>query len=473
MPSLKRAPVHLTLALAMCAAPAGALAQQPGGAPPVVGTWTGALALPSGLKLRLVLHVKAGEDGTLTGTMDSPDQGATGIPLSAVTVDRATVHFELASVGAAFVATLEGGGTRLVGTWQQGGGSLPLTLEKGGAPAAPPPRPQEPTPPYPYRVEDVTVPTPDPDVRLAGTLTLPRGNGPFPAVVLVSGSGPQDRNEALLGHKPFLVLADYLTRKGIAVLRYDDRGVGGSTGAFKAATSQDFTSDALAVVDFARARPEIEDDGVGIAGHSEGGLIGPMAAVRSDHVAFVVMLAGPGLPGRDILHLQSELINRAEGAGEATVEANRKIQDALFDVVASEPDSAAAVPRLHAALDSALAELPPDVRERIASPAGQAAIKAQLAQVNSPWFRFFLTHDPRPTLEKVKVPVLALNGSKDLQVPPEQNLAAIREALARGATPTRPSGSSPGSTTSSSTPAPDRRPSTRPSRKRSAPRPWT
>jgi pimeloyl-ACP methyl ester carboxylesterase len=229
-----------------------------------------------------------------------------------------------------------------------------------------------------------------------------------------------------MGHKPFLVLADHLTRNGIAVLRYDDRGVAGSTGDFAAATSEDFADDALAAVDFLKARPDI--GAVGIVGHSEGGLVGPMASARSSAVDFVVMLAGPGLDGEEIILLQSDLIARAGGIPAETVAANLEIQRRLFAVVKAEADPTRAVPALRAVLAEVAATLPQGTME-------PSAIDAQIRQVNSPWFRFFLTYDPLPALTRVTVPVLALNGSLDLQVPAEANLRAVAGALAEGGNP--------------------------------------
>ena len=385
-----------------------------------VGSWKGPLDAGAAT-LTLVFHVAEAAGGGFEGTLDSPDQGATGIPATEVTVSGATLTFTVAALGARYVATLSPDGTTLTGTFTQGPATIPLTLTRGEAEA--PLRPQNPTLPLPYRSQEVVVSNSAAGVTLAGTLTLPEGNGPFPAVVLVTGSGPQDRDETLLGHKPFLVLSDHLTRAGIAVLRYDDRGVGGSTGEFASATSRDFASDALAAVAFLHARRDM--GAVGIVGHSEGGLVGPMAAAESDAVDFVVMLAGPGITGREIVQLQSALIARADGASEETVRANNATQAELFDIVAAEPDPQAALPRLRAALEKASAALPP----------GQAtpeAMEAQIAQLNSPWFRFFLTYDPRPTLARVDVPVLALNGSLDLQVPAEVNLREVGAALAAG-----------------------------------------
>jgi len=431
MPLSKPTTFSLALALSALSAPVGGSAQNQPTTPPVVGTWAGKLDVGNGMQLRLVFHVTAGEGGALSGTMDSPDQGQTGLPLSAVTVAGDSVRFEFKAANAAFEGTFSADHATIDGQWIQGPANLPITLTRSEGEAAPN-RPQEPKPPFPYRAEDVSIPNTAAGVELAGTLTLPPGEGPFPAAVLVTGSGPQDRNETLLGHKPFLVLADYLTRHGIAVLRYDDRGVGKSTGVYATATSEDNASDALAAVEFARRRPEIAPEKVGIVGHSEGGLVGPLVAAHSPDVAFVVMLAGPGLPGREILHLQGSLIARAGGASEAAVEQNWQIQKKMFDIVAAEPDPEAAAPKLLAALKEAVAALPPDVRAQAEMQTSDEALKAQVAQVNSPWMRFFLTYDPRPTLEKVHVPVLALDGEKDLQVPPKEDLAEIEEALRRG-----------------------------------------
>ncbi len=417
--------VAMALALAWLPAPAGS---QPSPAPQAFkGAWAGVLDAGA-VKLPLVFHIDVADGGGLSGTLDSPDQGANGIPASSVTADGATLRFAIAPMGATFEATLSEDGTKLGGTFIQGPARLPLTVSKGEAPP-PPERPQHPKPPFPYRVEEVRVVNAGAGVTLAGTLTLPPGPGPFPAAVLVSGSGPQDRDESLMGHRPFLVLADHLTRSGIAVLRYDDRGVGGSTGTFSTATSVDFTSDALAAVEFLGARAEV--GAVGIVGHSEGGLVGPMAAARSPDVEFIVMLAGPGLTGEEIIQLQGELISRADGTPDELIRLNLATQQRLFAAVRAEPDPATAAPKLLAILEESVAALPAAARKQMGEAARTQALAAQVAQVNSPWFRFFLAHDPRPTLERVRVPVLALNGELDLQVPAEANLREVRAALQR------------------------------------------
>ncbi len=408
--------------------PGGIAAQDPH---PAAGRWEGVLDA-GGTRLRIVFNIEADDDGVLTGTMDSPDQGAFGIPLSSVTADGSTVTFAVAAIGGAYDGTVSDAGSEISGTWSQGGASLPMSLTRSeGEPAPPPRRPQEPEEPLPYDVEDVTFANGDARIALAGTLTIPRGPGPHPGAVLVSGSGPQDRDEALAGHKPFLVLADHLTRNGIAVLRYDDRGVGESEGDFQSATSEDFAGDALAAVAHLRALPSVADDGVGIVGHSEGGLIGPMAANRSGAVAYVVMLAGPGVPGIDILIEQGRLINQAMGTPPVITEMNMALQRRLADIVAEEPDPEAAATRMRAAFVELVETLPANIREAAGEQLGEAAIEQTVTQMNSNWFRFFLPHDPRTDLERVDVPVLALFGERDLQVPYAQNQPEVEAAFAR------------------------------------------
>lgn len=410
-----------TVLLALLATPIGASPQV--AEDPLVGIWEGILDAGTS-QVRLVLHVSRDEAGTLAAALDSPDQGAVGIAATSASSQGGAFAFQFASLGAAFEGSLSEDGRALEGDFSQGPVVLTLRMERTDAPSEPE-RPQHPRPPFPYRVEEARIHDGGADVVLAGTLTLPEGPGPFPAAVLVSGSGPQDRDESLMGHKPFLVLADHLTRAGIAVLRYDDRGVGRSTGSFATATTDDFTTDALAAVRFLDARDDI--GAVGIVGHSEGGLVAPLAASRSSTVRFVVLLAGPGLTGAEILDLQAAMINRAAGAPEEMIRANRALQGTLFDILRAEPDPERAAPLLRQAL-------------REGQPAGAPtpspqALEAEVRQLNSPWFRFFLDYDPRPALETVRVPVLALNGELDLQVPPTANLREVREALERGGNP--------------------------------------
>src|SRR5262249_4567618 len=267
-------------------------------------------------------------------------------------------------------------------------------------------------------------------IKLAGTLTLPRTDGPVPAVLLITGSGAQDRDESLLGHKPFLVLADYLTRRGIAVLRVDDRGVGGSTGKVSESTTDDFTGDVLAGVAFLKGHREIDKGRIGLCGHSEGALVAPLAASRSDDVAFIVMLAGTGVPGEEVIFRQQELIARAQGVDGLALAAARGSQEQIFKIMREQPDLAQAeeqIRKVVAEQIAAAAAAAPDSKDAL-----EAQANAQVKALFTPWYRFFLTYDPRPALRKVRCPVLALIGEKDLQVDPRQNLEPIEMALKEG-----------------------------------------
>ncbi len=389
-----------------------------------VGSWEGTLAV-SGMKVRLLFHVAEEDDGRLTGTTDSPDQGARGIPISRISPEAdGSVEIRVDAFGGTYTGRLTEDGDGLNGHLEQHGVSMPLDMKRADAPPELA-RPQTPVPPFPYRAEDVTFD--NGDVTLAGTLTIPDGDGPFAGAVLITGSGAQDRDETLFEHKPFLVIADHLTRRGVAVLRVDDRGVGGSSLGRPGATSEELAGDVLAGVRLLRSRPEIDARRIGLIGHSEGGLIGPIAAVHApEEIAFIVMLAGPGLPGDEILYMQGALIARAAGQSEEFIEANRATQARLFTLLRNAGD--ATDEELEAQMRAVFAE-DPDLPE---GEAGEELVRGQLRTLLSPWTRFFITFDPRPTLEKVRCPILALNGEKDVQVPPKENLAAIEAALKKG-----------------------------------------
>ena len=404
-------------------------------APSVAGDWSGALNA-GGTQLRLVVHFTKRPGGGLAGTLDSLDQGANGIPFSLVRQTGGKVHAEASGIKAVYDGALDGMGKTLTGEWTQSV-PLPLTLTRmtvaTRAALDRPDRPQEPKPPYPYTSTDVTIPGGASGVTLAGTLTLPPaslGDGPFPAAVLVAGSGPNDRDETILRHKLFLVLADDLTRRGIAVLRYDKRGIGKSTGSYALATSRDFADDAQAAFVYLKAQPHINSAKVGLIGHSEGGLIGPMVAAKSPTVAFLVLLAGPGYPGERIIAEQAALIGKAEGASDADVAQSQILEKKLLAVAATEADPIAARTQIAALLTQSLAALTPAQKKKIGDTG--PLLQAQSAALVSPWFRYFLTYDPAPTLRQVRCPVLALDGSLDLQVPPAENLAAIGAALKAG-----------------------------------------
>jgi pimeloyl-ACP methyl ester carboxylesterase len=406
------------LGLLLLAFPAAVAQTQPG----LEGHWQGTLDAGP-MKLRLALHIQKDPGGGLTGTMDSLDQGAMGLPIDKITVEGSSVRLDLNRIGGSYEGKLDAAGGELTGEWKQGGASLPLSFKRSEK-ALELKRPQEPSKPYPYREEEVSFENKQAGVRLAGTLTLPRAAGPHAAVLLISGSGPQDRNETVAGHRPFLVLADYLTRKGIAVLRTDDRGVGGSTGDPRTATTEDLVGDTLAGVAFLKSRKDIDARRIGLIGHSEGGLIAPLAATRSADVAFLVLMAGPAVTGEQIMYRQSELIARVMGASDEAIARSREQQQRLFAIIRQEKDPATAEKKLRESLDLTLSEVKPGERA-----SAEAAVKAQLQTLLTPWFRFFLTYDPAPGLAKLHQPVLAIAGSLDLQVPPDQNLPVIEKML--------------------------------------------
>lgn len=393
----------------------------------IEGIWEGKLEIPTG-SLRVIFNVKKNADGTLASTADSPDQGAKGIPIARTTFADGVLKIDATVLNASFEGKLSEDGSKIVGTFKQGA-SLPLILTR----VAKAPevvirrRPQTPTRPYPYREREVSYENRLGGVKLAGTLTLPNRGGPNPVVLLITGSGAQDRNETLLGHQPFLVLSDYLTRRGIAVLRVDDRGVGGSTGSVYKSTTQDFAGDVLAGVAFLKQQKEIDPKRIGHCGHSEGGVIAPMVAARSKDVAFIIMMAGTGVTGDEIIYRQAGLIARAGGAPEALLKQIEDGQRKAFAIVEQEKDPAVAEKRLRALRDKAIARLPEEQRK---SSAGQDTVfKAQVDAYLAPWFRYFLTLDPRIALRQVHCPVLVLNGEKDMQVDPKQNVPEVEKAL--------------------------------------------
>ncbi len=399
----------------------------------VSGIWQGVLKV-SGLELHLVFKISTTPEGRLSATMDSPDQGARDIPCGKVVFARDSLRVEVPRVVGFFEGKVIPGKNKIIGHWVQGGRTMALELQRVEKEFEPK-RPQEPKGPVPYLEEEVRYKNEKAGIELAGTFTRPKRGGPFPAVLLISGSGPQDRNETLLGHKPFWVLADYLTRRGIAVLRVDDRGVGQSSGDFATATTQDFASDALAGVNYLASRKDVNSRQIGLIGHSEGGLIAPMVAVQSPKVAFIVLMAGPGLPGEQILLLQSEKILRAMGGSEALIQTDLQQSRHIYDILKSEPDDSIAQQKIleywHTTLEHMSESLKQET-ERITGNKVDEIPEGRIKSITSPWFRFFLTYDPRPVLRKVKCPVLAIIGEKDLQVPAKENLKAIEAALRAG-----------------------------------------
>ena len=394
-----------------------ALAPAPAHAIDATGHWKGRIANT----LNLHLEFARAADGKWEGTLKVPQQGLT-TRVDALEVGEEQIGFRLQSLNAGFTARWSEGDKAWIGTWRQNGQAVPLRLERSEAAASKPKRPQleaiaARTPGY--ASSEVGFINPAGGHRLAGTLTVPQGKGPFPAVVLVHGSGPLDRDETILEHKPFLVLADHLSRQGIAVLRYDKRGVKQSGGVYKDATTRDFAADAEAAVAFLRSRPEVDAGRIGMIGHSEGGMIAPIVAARDPKLAFVVMLAGPGVRGELLMVEQIALGTRAAGMPAEAVARERALNRAVFAAIVAEAQPERARDKARQLMEDA-------ERQGILA-AGTAAQRAPA--FTSPWFHAFLRHEPGPVLQSVRQPILVLNGERDLQVPAAMNLAAIRSAL--------------------------------------------
>jgi len=392
------------------------------------GIWQGSLKI-SNVSLRIVFKVTQDKNGSYSATMDSPDQGAKDIPVDSVIYNDGNVKFVVGAVRGYFEGKVDFDNSIIKGEWHQSSMSLPLELKKIDK-VEELKRPQEPKPPFPYNVEDVSYENKTAGIELAGTLTYPKSKEPFPAVLLITGSGPQNRDEELFGHKPFLVIADYLTRRGIAVLRVDDRGIGKSTGNFSTATTKDFASDVLAGVEFLKSNENINPKEIGLIGHSEGGLIAPMVAVKSNDVAFIVLMAGPGLPGDQILYKQVQLISRLGRIPEAKIKRSLALNKEMYNIIKESKDSSETAAELHKVYNNYYNNL--DEKEKTEMGDSNVFFNKELKTIMSPWFKFFISYDPVPTLEKVKCPVLALDGSKDVQVPPKEDLEAIKKALEEG-----------------------------------------
>ncbi len=390
------------------------------------GSWAGFLKIPAG-NLNMVLHFTMSEADTLIATVDSPDQSAMGIPCGRVTLAGDSVSVDIPIVQGHYGA-LFSSDTLLTGTWSQLGGRYELSLIRGARPVEYA-RPQLPQPPFPYSEEEVTFTNKVENFTLAGTLTLPPGPGPFPAVVLISGSGQQDRDETIFMHKPFLVLADHLARHGIAVLRYDDRGVGGSGGKYTHATSLTFADDTEAAVEYLLQRPETDRLKTGLMGHSEGGLIAPIVASRRSDIAFIVSLAGPGVKGGELMLKQAADMLTANGTPEEEVDETIRINSTLFTMVTKTPDQRTFAREAMAWYSRELETqglTPEEIKEKM------SVFTQGVVTLNNDWMRYFIATDPAQFWSAARCPVLALNGMKDLQVNYEMNLPAIKRAARKG-----------------------------------------
>lgn len=417
----------MTASLVLARFGVAAHAQAGQSSPSAAATWAGVISLPGvALDVTVVLR-QDGATRAWSGTIDIPAQKAKALPLGGIHVDGAAVAFAITGVGGnpTFTGTMGADGATMTGAFTQGPVSAPFQLRRTGPPTAAALRPQEPKPPFPYRVEDVAYRNDSADITIAGTLTLPQGAGPFPAVVLISGSGAQDRDSTIGGHKPFLLWADALTRRGVAVLRADDRGVGGTGRGPAQPTTRDLAGDARAALAFLASRADINPKRLGLMGHSEGGVIAPMVAADDPRVAFVVILAGNGVRGDELLMQQVDAVATSQGAPREVIDWDLKMRRSVYDVVNAEVDGKVDEVLRHRVVAS-VGPVPgmPDAT------AAQQTVRQLLDAMSAPWWRYFLSYDPATALARVKVPVLALIGSRDTQVPSAPNLAAMRAALA-------------------------------------------
>lgn len=387
-----------------------------------VGKWTGVIKF-QGSSLKIVFNI-AKDSMSYRATMDSPTQGAKGIPVEVVRLDTIVV-LRIKAAGIAYEARWIDN-NHLQGTFSQSGLALPLGLTRSEDNLEKT-RYQEPKLPVPYLSEELKIKSQS-GGEIAGTLTFPSGKSNYPIIILISGSGAQNRNSEVFAHKPFLIIADHLTRNGYAVFRYDDRGVGGSTGNFSSATSDDLASDALDIIKYFKTKEGINKRMIGLLGHSEGGLIAPLVYQSSKDISFMIFMAAPGVKCREVLLKQQYDIGRASGADEKQLARAKEINTHIYDQVAKIKD----LDKLESDLRNYLKqELIKDNPSLSADQLDNFIIN-QLALIKSPWFRFFITYDPQPALRKIKSPVLAINGGKDLQVSADANLKGIEQALSRG-----------------------------------------
>ena len=377
----------------------------------IKGIWQGTITTTAG-SLAMIMKIKPTET-SISVNLDVTAQMAKDVPSTGGKFKNDSLVIEYSMMRAKYRGTMTSDSNLIVGVWEQAGVVFPLQLNRTQKVPEPVRHSQEPLKPYSYNEEEIVFVNAKAKVTLAGTFTSPKNKQNCTTVILISGSGPQSRNEELLGHKPFLILADHLTKNGIAVLRFDDRGVGQSSGDFSSATSYDFSTDVEAAFAYLQTRKEVNKKSIGLIGHSEGGLIAPMLASRKKEIGFVVLLAGPGIKGSELLALQGAALSNAAGVSAEKIEKNKLLNHKIYEL---------AIKKSLGASDSILKLLK-------AEGLTESAAKAQLKSLQTPWFNYFLAADPSVYLSKLSCRVMAINGKKDLQVPFQENLDAIEVNL--------------------------------------------
>lgn len=388
----------------------------------IEGTWNGNLEVQPGRKILFIFQI-SNVAGKMETEISIPSQGIKGIKPVLTTLDRGTLFIDAANVGFKYSGSFNQNSSLIEGIFQEGLNKVPLTLSKEIIVDIKLNRPQEPIKPYPYDEEEVRIENKKDKIILAGTLTLPKTSikNP-PVVILISGSGPQDRDESFAGHKPFLVLADYLTRNGIAVLRYDDRGFGSSTGDFSNATTADFANDVLSVIDFLNKRKDINTAKIGLIGHSEGAIIAPMVANTSKDIAFIVMLAGTGILGKEVSLTQA--IDYRNFAVPDEQQYRTYVKNAI-EIASSDKEHELIKSELTTFYQNSAilaSMLPADANK-------EEFIENLVATRTTPWIKYFYNYNPATEIKKLNIPAFVLYGGNDTQVPPKYHLEPVKKAL--------------------------------------------
>ena len=402
----------------------------------IIGNWEGSLQV-QGMELPAVFHISKDSTGKLIGTFDSPKQMAYGLKCSSVSVNADSVIIEMKGFGAKYFGLLSTDNKSITGKWSQGGMSLPLDIKKTSdvATANEIKRPQTPKPPFNYSSEDIIYNNTDKSIQFGATFTFPKNPAAkkYPAVILITGSGLQDRDETTLEHKPFAVIADYLTNQGIAVLRVDDRGKGKTTGDFKNATTADFAKDVEAGIEYLKTRKEVDVNNIGMIGHSEGGVIAPMVASRRKDIKFIVLLAGPAVPITDLMEQQNTDVLLSVGVSKQDEELYRPLYKKIISISIEEKDSSVAAKKISTAFENWRAATPATSVKNTTGVTDEKSkgnfIEKFIEEINNPWFNYFIKFKPANYLSKLHCAVLALNGEKDIQVAAAPNIEAIRKIM--------------------------------------------
>ncbi|MEO5942510.1 MAG: alpha/beta hydrolase [Ferruginibacter sp.] len=408
----------------------------------ITGTWQGDLNV-QGNSIPIVFHIVKDSSNNLAASFDSPSQHAFNLPCTAVIVKEDSVILMMESINGKYAGKLSAEKKQMTGTWHQGGGSLALDVNKTSETAEikKQNRPQTPKPPYPYQSEDVEYFNADKTLQYGATITYPttaenNKKQKFPSVILITGSGQQDRDETIFGHKSFAVIADYLTKKGYLVLRVDDRSIGKSTGNFAKSTTADFVKDVEASLDFLEQQPQVDKNKIGLLGHSEGGMIAPVVADARKEINFIVLLAGPGIPIQNLMGEQLEAVGSSQGLSPLASKFNAQIFDMIADFTQKDGDSTFKKKMINSLVDC-FQKNPKAAEELIMTTPDliENHVESLIATFKNPWYKYFLAFNPQPYLEKLHCKVLSLNGSKDVQVIAKSNLTGIKASLKKSSSP--------------------------------------